>query len=360
MPIKIKDLSGLKDAFHKRSLERSLALIERAKYLEAIVELEKFDTKTKIPPDNRLLFGEVYYQAAKIRQGEGNMNTSFGYLNKAVKYNDKLFLAKERLHLLKTSFEQQTDTTVTVKGDRITVPYEKLREVDLQLFRNSMRIACATECKHPLGESPYNCAVCKNLVRNPVSNLPVLDQIESFHTVGIYRWRGDKKANETYSQLLREFKNGDKQLAKPLARLLSDYLMKKTCYVREIDLLTSVPVDPARKLKRGYSPPSLLAKHLSKFLSIPFIDHLLKKKTSPHSRELGYREVSNIFSVMSEKEKRIEKRQVLLIDDVTTRGYTLSSCARCLKDLKAHKVFSATLAQSESTLRERKAKWWMN
>ena len=116
------------------------------------------------------------------------------YLDRALEYRSNLFVARERLKFIRDFWKSRTDKTTIVKGEKAIVPREKIQEVDLQLFRNNMKIPCGIQCKYPLGESPLHCAECKNLVRKPITTLPILESIKDVHAVGIYRYKGDEKA----------------------------------------------------------------------------------------------------------------------------------------------------------------------
>ena len=116
MSVKIKNFSQLKSALQKQSVEMALSLISKGEYLEAIEEIERLGKKGKIQREYRIVIGEAYYQAAKIKQNSGNWNQAIGYINKALEFNDNLFVARERLSLLRTFLDNQKSQSITIKA----------------------------------------------------------------------------------------------------------------------------------------------------------------------------------------------------------------------------------------------------
>ncbi len=115
-----------------------------------------------------------------------------------------------------------------------------------------------------------------------------------------------------------------------------------------IDVISCVPLSSKRLRKRGYNQAELLAKEISKALSIPYMPLLKKTKDNPaqSGTKNAKERLSNVVGVYSVQSKvSIEGKAVLLVDDIVTTGATLSECARMLRMAGAERVYAATLAR---------------
>lgn len=136
-----------------------------------------------------------------------------------------------------------------------------------------------------------------------------------------------------------------KALAKPLAKLLGDYL---TTNPLPGDILVPVPLHPRRLRERGHNQSHLLARELSSLINLPVIDDCLTRKhhTPPQAKTSTVEErrsnVNNAFTCVN---NILQDRQVLLIDDVSTSGATLDACAAALKAAGSISVWGLVLAR---------------
>lgn len=134
-------------------------------------------------------------------------------------------------------------------------------------------------------------------------------------------------------------------LAGLLARLLNDYLLGNPM---PGEVLVPVPLHPRRLRERGYNQSQLLAQELGKLAGLPVADdYLVRQRHSlPQARasNVGERR-SNVADVFSCRHHRLEGKQILLIDDVSTSGATLDACARVLKQAGAASVWGLVLAR---------------
>ncbi len=111
------------------------------------------------------------------------------------------------------------------------------------------------------------------------------------------------------------------------------------------DLVTAVPLNPARHKERGYNQSELIAKTLSNITRIPLMPNLLQrvkdtKSQTKLTREERKQNVKDAFVINGE----VEGKRILLIDDVITTGSTLNECAKELKKNGASWVTAAALA----------------
>lgn len=136
-----------------------------------------------------------------------------------------------------------------------------------------------------------------------------------------------------------------KALAKPLAELLSDYLVANPV---PGEVLVPVPLHEKRLRERGYNQSSLLAKEMGKLRGLPVVDNCLirQRHSSPQARTSSVEERrSNVVGAFICRDGRLSGKQVLLIDDVSTSGATIDACARALKAAGATSVWGLALAR---------------
>ena len=113
------------------------------------------------------------------------------------------------------------------------------------------------------------------------------------------------------------------------------------------DCITWVPTSKSRSRKRGYDQAKLLAEELGKMLEMP-VNALLKKRldSKPQSK-LSTREqrIANIIGAFKLRNVDVQDAKILIVDDISTTGSTVSECARVLKTAGAAKVYAVTLAK---------------
>jgi ComF family protein len=115
------------------------------------------------------------------------------------------------------------------------------------------------------------------------------------------------------------------------------------------DLVIPVPLHTQRLRERGFNQALLLAQDLGRRLGIPIGKRVLEKRksTAPQvslsgaEREKGVR---GAFVLRNEGE--VEKKGILLVDDVYTTGATVNECAKVLLDGGARRVDVFTLAHA--------------
>lgn len=146
-------------------------------------------------------------------------------------------------------------------------------------------------------------------------------------------------------------------LAEPLARLMADYWQMHPI---PVDLVTAVPLHPARQRERGYNQADLLAQAFGRMIGVPVGSAVLRR--ARHTRPqvslnaVQRREnVQSAFTIIAPTQFStrqggdslvVSGRRVLVIDDVCTTGSTLEACSLALKAAGASSVWGFTLARA--------------
>jgi ComF family protein len=155
------------------------------------------------------------------------------------------------------------------------------------------------------------------------------------------------------SAVLRLKYRRDLRLADVLAGWLEDVYRREAW---RADVVTAVPLSPARLAQRGYNQASLLGQALGKRVDIPFEDRLLRR-TRETGSQVGLNadeRKRNVAGAFAADSARGAGRVVLLVDDLFTTGSTLEACAQALTKVGAETVYGLTLGRAghKSTLAE--------
>jgi ComF family protein len=132
------------------------------------------------------------------------------------------------------------------------------------------------------------------------------------------------------------------------ARRLEE-LVKQEPQLLEADLVVPVPLHRQREKERGYNQAALIAMPLAKRLGLPY-EAVLLVRTRPRpdkhilSEEERWESVRGAFA--TRPGSQVDKRRVLLVDDVLTTGATLDACARALREAGAKSVIGLTVARA--------------
>ncbi len=157
-------------------------------------------------------------------------------------------------------------------------------------------------------------------------------------------------------ELIRYLKNHkDFLLKKDLSRYMSEHILDYLSDQQELSyfenpLVIPVPISRKRLRERGFNQTHLLAKYIAKKIGGEYQKNIIKKYRANkkqaliHSRAERFRNVENVFKIISNKKYSIENRDVIIIDDLTTTGATLLEMKKTLKKSGARNVIAITIA----------------
>ncbi len=131
-------------------------------------------------------------------------------------------------------------------------------------------------------------------------------------------------------------------LAPLVAGVIGDIVCDQTAIV-------PVPLHHSRKRERGYNQSEILAQKIGNLVGLPVITKALKRrkntvsqtKLSPTQRK---KNVIGAFSLCDSS--RLERKRVLVVDDVATSGATIGEVARTLVEAGAREVMACVVASS--------------
>ena len=118
--------------------------------------------------------------------------------------------------------------------------------------------------------------------------------------------------------------------------------------MEDIDFVTAVPTSRKRRRELGYAQAEKIAKDIARRGRKPFRRVLRVSKDKKEQKKLGQSErLENARRsyCISDKES-IRGKSVLLVDDVSTTGATISAIAGLLKDAGATAVYAVTFAKT--------------
>jgi len=144
--------------------------------------------------------------------------------------------------------------------------------------------------------------------------------------------------------LIRAFKFGG-ELA--LAPLLGELLAERARHAGRVDLITPVPLAPARMRSRGYNQAMELARPVADALRSPLDARLCERaRDTPAQAELAWQERAHNVRGAFRCRAPLEGAVVAVVDDVMTTGATLAELAKALKAAGAARVLNLVAART--------------
>ncbi|MBI3912343.1 MAG: ComF family protein [Armatimonadetes bacterium] len=187
--------------------------------------------------------------------------------------------------------------------------------------------------------APALCNACRDQLERPDPQaLPGRPGLADYACAALYRG--------PLAQAIPLFKYGRQlELAGPLGELLAEALTARRDEWAP-EALVPVPLHPWRRFRRGFNQAELLVREAGRRLGLPVELRLLRRirSTPPQvgrSREERLRNLQGAFALLPGRS--VAGRRLVLIDDVSTTGATLTAAAAPLVEAGAA-VFGLSVA----------------
>lgn len=137
-----------------------------------------------------------------------------------------------------------------------------------------------------------------------------------------------------------------------LGRLYGQELLASGRWPEGVDLIVPVPLHPRKYRQRGYNQSDCLAQGLSESTGVPWQADFLRRtrytasQTGKNKSE-RWENVKGIFE-LTDPNATLERRRVILVDDVLTTGATLQACVDVLVKARCKEIYIMTLAAAQS------------
>ncbi len=206
---------------------------------------------------------------------------------------------------------------------------------------------------------PVNCVSCgkegSDLCLNCLSNSPSAERESANWIFPLFDYRHIPIKKSIW---LLKYK-GKKHLADIFAEIMYDKIMEE---LSELSLLKNfrepilipIPLSPKRHRGRGYNQAELICRELIKINNLRHgvemkleKNILIKTKETEHQANIKDRKdrLKNLTDSFSIKNgELIKNKNIILIDDVSTTGATLTEAKKILKQSGAKKVIAFTVA----------------
>lgn len=115
------------------------------------------------------------------------------------------------------------------------------------------------------------------------------------------------------------------------------------------DVLVPVPIHAARRRERGFDQAEDLAAAIARELGLPWLPALERRTRTIAQHSLGRREraanLGGAFAVREGHRQAIAGRWIVIVDDVSTTGATLTECAAALRGAGVRAVSGLAVAR---------------
>jgi len=206
-------------------------------------------------------------------------------------------------------------------------------------------------CDHCLNKIPQNTIhYCLNCKRQTKQGEFCYDCASAFHLDRV--WIASDFQNKTINKLIKLYKyDFARDLSEVLGFFLYDFLRTQIItpwknFNHEKVLVIPVPLHNKRKRWRGFNQSEKLAQLIARQTEIPIETKSLKRVRlkQPQASLKKEARLKNIQNVFAWQSTNLNKKNIILIDDVTTTGATLNECAKVLKANGANEVWGLVLA----------------
>ncbi len=188
------------------------------------------------------------------------------------------------------------------------------------------------------------CEVCGGSADTVLECCSECLEMKHYWQRGVTVWKYEGAAREA----IHRYKyRGDLALADFFATEMA--LKMQELDVKNINIITWIPLHPLKKFIRGYNQSELLAKRLSALINHPckkLIDRVkCTRQQAMLDRDGRQKNMKNAFGINRKNKAFIKDAEILLLDDVLTTGSTLNEAARVLVNNGAQSVTVISIAR---------------
>lgn len=148
-------------------------------------------------------------------------------------------------------------------------------------------------------------------------------------------------------QLLYELKyHGNKEVGIVMGRIMAAELLS-SCFFEDVDLIIPVPLHRRKERQRGYNQSECLARGIAEVTGLPVCTDMVVRSryTETQTHKGQYERWENVRDLFAcSAPELLEKKHVLLVDDVLTTGATIVACVDALRNVSGLRVSVLTLA----------------
>lgn len=214
---------------------------------------------------------------------------------------------------------------------------KKLINAILDLIYPSYCLSCNKTGEEICKSCINKCSICEN--QNPEWIYSIYDykDIKVKKAIWLLKYKNRKSLAEIFARILHE----------KISEEISERMVLENF---KNPILIPIPLSSKREKERGYNQALLICKELEKLNENLFKvekNVLIKPKETTHQAHIKDRNqrLKNIVGSFAVKNPiKIKNQNIILIDDVTTTGATLSEAKKTLKQNGAKKIIAFTIA----------------
>ena len=193
------------------------------------------------------------------------------------------------------------------------------------------------------GNENYVCKSCMEKLKLEKTYMPQIIDYKGIKHCYIFKYEG------IIRQKILQYKFKDNSY---LYKMFSEFFMKneKVCrFLKNYDIIISVPMTKKKIAQRGYNQAELIAKQIAiNSPNLTYLKNILikQKETSTQSslnKKERFNNVKNVYKVQNMQ--KIKEKNIILFDDIYTTGATCKECTKTLMEAGAKIVDLLTIAK---------------
>ena len=189
----------------------------------------------------------------------------------------------------------------------------------------------------------YVCKSCMEKLKLEKTYMPQIIDYKGIKHCYIFKYEG------IIRQKILQYKFKDNPY---LYKMFSEFFMKneKVCrFLKNYDIIISVPMTKKKIAQRGYNQAELIAKQIAiNSPNLTYLKNILvkQKETSTQSslnKKERFNNVKNVYKVQNMQ--KIKEKNIILFDDIYTTGATCKECTKTIMEAGAKTVDLLTIAK---------------